>query len=97
MRRFVLFAQRRPRCRKSVEEMQRRDLNLQSPVVIAVLQRRVARDVRLDRQRLPQQRPVLDDMTVEELQNALQVPVINVQSSGVGLFNRMREMENEHE
>ena len=39
----------------------------------------------------------LDDMTVEELQNALQVPVIIVQSSGVGLFNRMIEMENEHE
>ena len=39
----------------------------------------------------------LDDMTVEELQNALQVPVIIVQSSGVGLFNRMIEMENKHE
>ena len=35
----------------------------------------------------------LDDMTVEELQSALQVPVIIVQSSGVGLFNRMIEME----
>lgn len=39
----------------------------------------------------------LDDMTVEELQSALQVPVIIVQSSGVGLFNRIIEMENEHE
>ena len=39
----------------------------------------------------------LDDMTVEELQSALQVPVIIVQSSGVGLFNRMIEIENEHE
>lgn len=39
----------------------------------------------------------LDDMSVAQLQSALQVPVIIVQSSGVELFNRMIEMENEHE
>lgn len=35
----------------------------------------------------------LDDMSVVDLQNALQVPVIIVQSSGVEFFNSMIEME----
>lgn len=39
----------------------------------------------------------LDDMTVEELQNALQVPVIIVQSSGMELFNTMIETESNDE
>lgn len=36
----------------------------------------------------------LDDMTLEEVQSALQVPVIIVQSSGMDLFNKIAEMEN---
>lgn len=39
----------------------------------------------------------LDDMTLEELQNALQVPVIIVQSSGMELFNRIIETESNDE
>ncbi|MBE5945793.1 MAG: DUF512 domain-containing protein [Lachnospiraceae bacterium] len=35
----------------------------------------------------------LDDMTLAELQNALQVPVIIVQSNGVDIFNSIIEME----
>lgn len=35
----------------------------------------------------------LDDMTLEELQNALQVPVIIVQSSGMIFFEKLIEME----
>ncbi len=36
----------------------------------------------------------LDDVTLEELQNALQVKVVVVQSSGMDLFNRIIETEN---
>lgn len=39
----------------------------------------------------------LDDMTLEELQNALQVPVIIVQSSGMDLFKSIIEMEKKDE
>ena len=39
----------------------------------------------------------LDDMTVSELQNALQVQVIIVKSSGVELFHTIIEMENQNE
>lgn len=39
----------------------------------------------------------LDDMTLEELQNALQVKVIIVQSNGMSLFNSIIEMEKENE
>lgn len=39
----------------------------------------------------------LDDMTLEELQNALQVPVIIVQSSGMDLFKSIIEMESKDE
>lgn len=39
----------------------------------------------------------LDDMSVSELQNALQVPVIIVQSSGMEFFDRIIEMERENE
>lgn len=35
----------------------------------------------------------LDDMTVSELQNALQVPVIIVQSSGMDFFDKIKEFE----
>ena len=61
--------------------MQRRVLVFLSPVVIAVLQRRVARDVRLDRQRPSQKRPVLNNLTVQELLHhilAVHVPHIGV-------------------
>lgn len=39
----------------------------------------------------------LDDMTLEEFQNALQVPVIIVQSSGMDLFKSIIEMESKDE
>lgn len=39
----------------------------------------------------------LDDVTVEELQSALQVPVIIVKSSGVELFHTIIGMENQNE
>ncbi len=39
----------------------------------------------------------LDDMTVQELQSALQVPVIIVQSSGVEFFHKIMEMEKKDE
>ena len=39
----------------------------------------------------------LDDMTVAELQSALQVPVIIVQSSGVEFFHKIIEMEKKDE
>ena len=39
----------------------------------------------------------LDDMTLEEFQKALQVPVIIVQSNGMSLFNSIIEMESKDE
>lgn len=39
----------------------------------------------------------LDDMTLNEFQNALQVPVIIVQSSGMDFLSSIIEMENENE
>lgn len=39
----------------------------------------------------------LDDMTLEDFQKALQVPVIIVQSNGMSLFNSIIEMESKNE
>lgn len=60
--------------------------------------KKLGRALLLPSQTIKADEPIfLDDMTVEQLQNALQVPVIIVQSSGVEFFHKIIEMEKQDE